>query len=99
MKALLIDNVAVREIDIENTLKAFQEAVDGYIENVTLIPDKAAMIVNEEGRLRGMGLNLIATALVGHIIVGPALIVGINEEKYTDIPEIVSEYVQSGGKL
>ena len=34
-----------------NTLQAFQEAVDGYIETVTIATD-LVLIVNEEGRIR-----------------------------------------------
>ena len=45
MKALLIDAVEVKEIDIENNLEALQKAVDG------------------------------------------ALIVGVNGEEFTDVPE------------
>lgn len=37
MKALLLDGSGARAIDIENKLEAFQEAVDGYIETVTLV--------------------------------------------------------------
>ena len=40
-------------IDIDNTLKALQAEVDGYIETVTIASD-AVVICNEEGRLRGM---------------------------------------------
>lgn len=87
MKALLIDAVEVKEIDIENNLKALQKAVDGFVEVVTLIPEQAVMIVNEEGHLRGLGINLIASAVANTLIVGNALIVGVNGEEFTDVPE------------
>ena len=48
MKALKIEKNRIAEIDIENTLEALQAEVDGYIETVTLVPDQAVMIVNEE---------------------------------------------------
>lgn len=87
MKAILIDSAEVKEIDIENKLEALQEAVDGYIEPVTIAPGRAVMLVNEEGLLRGMGINLIATAFAGIQIVGPAIIVGVDGEDFTDVPE------------
>lgn len=87
MKALLLDGSGARAIDIENKLEAFQEAVDGYIETVTLVPDEVAMIVNEEGLLRGLGINPLATALYGSAIVGVAVVVGIDGEEFCDVPE------------
>ena len=87
MKALLLDGSGARAIDIENKLEAFQEAVDGYIETVTLVPDEVVMIVNEEGLLRGLGINPLATALYGSAIVGVALVVGIDGEEFCDVPE------------
>ena len=48
--------------DIDNTLKALQQAVGGYIETVTLPRTGLVVIVNEEGRL--MGQLLVGTVLV-----------------------------------
>ena len=87
MKALLLDGSGARAIDIEDKLEAFQEAVDGYIETVTLVPDEVVMIVNEEGLLRGLGINPLATALYGSAIVGVAVVVGIDGEEFCDVPE------------
>lgn len=87
MKALLLDGSGARAIDIENKLEAFQEAVDGYIETVTLVPDEVVMIVNEEGLLYGLGINPLATALYGSAIVGVAVVVGIDGEEFCDVPE------------
>ena len=87
MKALLLDGSGARSIDIENKLEAFQEAVDGYIETLTLVPDEVVMIVNEEGLLRGLGINPLATALYGSAIVGVAVVVGVDGEEFCDVPE------------
>ena len=43
-------------IEVENTLKALQTEVGGYIETVTIASD-AVVICNEEGALLGMPYN------------------------------------------
>ena len=87
MKALKLIGVTVSEIDIDNTLEALQKEVEGYIERLTLVPQKVAMIVNEEGLLKGMTVNLSASTVAGVGILGPAVIVGIDGEDFCDIPE------------
>lgn len=89
MKALKIEGRCITDTDIENTLDAFQEAVGGYIEAVTLVPGKAVMIVNEEGLLRGLSPNPIASAVANTQIVGTAIVVGVDGEEFTDVPEDV----------
>lgn len=95
MKALRLEDRSIITADIENTLEALQAAVDGYIESVTLIPDKAVMIVNEEGLLRGMTPNPIASAVANTQIVGPAVVVGVDGEDFTDIPEDVERCIRA----
>ncbi|MCI5515257.1 MAG: DUF3846 domain-containing protein, partial [Oscillospiraceae bacterium] len=46
-----------REIKIENTLKAMQDIVGGYIERFMMFEDDVAVICNEEGKMNGMPLN------------------------------------------
>lgn len=87
MKALKLEGVTVSEIEIDNTLEALQKEVEGYIECLTLVPQKVAMIVNEEGLLHGMTVNLSASAVAGVGIVGPAVVVGIDGDDFCDIPE------------
>ena len=94
MKALKIEGCTVVAIEIENTLEALQAAVDGYIEAVTLVPGKAVMIVNEEGLLRGMPYNAFATLIAAKNIVGPALVVGVDGEEFTDIPTDIANSVK-----
>lgn len=43
-------------IEVENTLKALQREVSGYIETVTIASD-AVIICNEEGRILGLPDN------------------------------------------
>ena len=66
-----------RMTEIENTLEAFQEAVGGYIETVTLERTGLVVIVNEEGKLMGLPLNgmLNIGRLIGEPLAGPVLVV------------------------
>lgn len=95
MKALKLEGRTVVEVDIENTLEALQAAVDGYIEAVTLVPGRAVMIVNEEGLLRGLSPNPIASAVANTQIVGPAVVVGVDGEEFTDVPEDVEQCIKA----
>lgn len=71
-------------VEIENDLKALQQAVGGWIEAVTL-PYGLCVICNEEGRLMGLPYN---TIVWGYDFVGPILIVGVDGEDFCDIPEM-----------
>lgn len=71
-------------IDIDNTLKALQAEVDGYIETVTIASD-VVVICNEEGVLRGMPYNC---RFVGVDFVGTILVVGCNKDEFCDAPGI-----------
>lgn len=93
MKALKLEGAHYRTITIENKLEALQEAVRGYIETITLIPDKAVMIVNEEGRILGMAANHAASTIAGGLIVGPAIVVGVDGEDFCDVPEDVVQRI------
>lgn len=70
-------------IEIDNTLKALQEKVDGYIETVTFATD-CCVICNEEGRLLGLPHNL---DFLGVDFVGPVLAVGLDGEDFGDLPD------------
>lgn len=68
-------------IEIENTLKALQEAVGGYIECINL-EHRDVVICNEEGRL----LMLPKNCRIHRIsFVGTILIVGADGEDFTDV--------------
>lgn len=67
---------------IENTLTAFQSAVKGYIEAVTV--GNIAIICNEEGRINGMPFNC---ALGGTMFYGPVVIAGIDGCEFCDAPD------------
>lgn len=67
--------------DIPNTLEELQATVGGYIETVTFASD-ALVICNEEGRLQGLPHNC---RFLGVDFVGPILIVGRDDEDFTDL--------------
>lgn len=96
MNALKIENRKVTLTDIANgtpadELHALQAAVGGYIETVTLAED-AVMIVNEEGLLKCLNQNALASLVARQQIVGTAVIVGLDvnadgETVFCDCPE------------
>lgn len=65
---------AARIVEIEDSLRALQKAVGGYIEAVTLFAD-VAILCNEEGRLQGLPDNC---TVLGVNFVGPILAVGVD---------------------
>ena len=65
----------------DNDLKAFQKAVGGHIETVTLTSD-CVIICNEEGRLRGLPFNC---SVCGVGFVGTILVVGAKGENFASI--------------
>lgn len=96
MKALKIENRKVTLIGIANStpdeeLHALQTAIGGYIETVTLAED-AVMIVDEEGLLKCLNQNALASLVARQQIVGTAVIVGLDvnadgERVFCDCPE------------
>ena len=87
MKAILINTDGITETDIENKLEELQKAVGGYIETVNIPYHDSVMIVNEEGLLLGLKINIIASEIANQPIVGNALILGVDGEEFTDISE------------
>ena len=65
----------------DNDLKAFQEAVGGYIETVTLATD-LVIICNEEGRLKGLPHN---TTVFGVEFCGTIIAAGVKGEEFASI--------------
>jgi len=58
---------------IPNTLEAFQQLVGGYIETLSL-PNGFVIVINEEGRLKGLRANIICYAgvIVGNVVITKA---------------------------
>ena len=74
-----------RTMIIPNDLGTLQQLVDGYIETHTLT-DGLVMIVNEEGKLKGLEPNFYVNRLKDTIL-GTAIFCGEDGEEFTDIDE------------
>lgn len=59
------------------TLEQMQAAVGGYIEYVHA--GSKTLVVNEEGLLKGLPLNVMASDIAGRPIVGDALLVNTKD--------------------
>ena len=102
LQVVIVDpDGTVRHTDIESNLGAFQAVVGGYIEGV--ISNVATMYVNEEGLLKRLPYNYVASMfasnLLGHRgiqLFGTALILGPpdDEGNDTDVRPTVVEYFQ-----
>ena len=68
-------------VEVDNTLKALQAEVGGYIEAVTL-PYGAALICNEEGMLCGLPFNCWFFDMP---FVGTILVVGRDRDEFCDV--------------
>lgn len=83
-------------IQLEDDLKAMQQAVGGWIEEYMPFPDEVAIICNEEGKMTGMPLNRAIYGEDGQlldIIAGPFFIAyaPIESEKFLSLPEDLKE--------
>lgn len=84
LRAVYVEpNKPAYETEIENTLKALQCAVGGYIEAVS-ISDGISLVCNEEGKLD----NLPGNRRIGNdIIAGAFVIVGNGEEDFRSLTD------------
>lgn len=85
MQAIVIVDGALQRTDLEPSLHALQEIVDGYIEPVFTLPSKDGSItayVNEEGLLLGKPFTFGLALDIDYVIpvAGNAVIVGVTEE-------------------
>jgi hypothetical protein len=65
----------------DNTLEAFQKAVGGYIETLTIAKD-LVLIVNEEGRIQNLPFN---TSVLGTPLYGTILAVGVRGDEFASV--------------
>ena len=97
MKAIVIkQDGTIENVEIESGLDSLQEAVGGMIEALQLTPEVHAYI-DEEGKLKGKGVNVMASMLCkkleiglmpGDMIVGDMILLGTGTEGDSiDIPD------------
>lgn len=70
------------ETRVINNLTHFQALVGGYIETVP-VDEGMLLLVNEEGKLRGMDPNF---EYEDDILCGPVVAVGIRDDSFTSCP-------------
>ena len=97
MKALKIETDGSRELvditgaTIEEQNDCIYDILGNFFDTVMLAHD-AMMLVDDEGLLKGLPINLAATMLSGYpMLAGTALIVGLEDtpdgKTFTDVPE------------
>lgn len=89
MRVLIKEPGGVWEVaEVENTLDALQKAVGGYIETLPIVAtdsnEKAVMVMDEEGRLKGKEHNI---TICGVNIVGTVFLCGQDGDDFTDVPD------------
>ena len=71
-----------QQVEIDNDLKALQQAVGGTIAAVYPFADPVAIVCNDEGKLMGLPLNRALwdeDGLMYDVIAGTFLVVGLGE--------------------
>ena len=85
-----------QQVEIDNNLKALQEAVGGTIAAVYPFADPVAIICNDEGKLMGLPLNRALrdeNRQMYDAIAGTFLVVGLGEEDFASLsPELTQKY-------
>ena len=85
-----------QQVEIDNDLKALQQAVGGTIAAVYPFADPVAIICNDDGKLMGLPLNRALwdeDGLMYDVIAGTFLVVGLGEEDFVLLsPELAQKY-------
>lgn len=89
----------VKEIDISGNLESLQSEVGGYIEFIDL-GSGLSMVVNEEGKLKRLPVNVIATKIFSSsfgaydVIAGDVLLVGVDKDGRTiEVPQGAYDFI------
>ena len=85
-----------QQVEIDNDLKALQQAVGGTIAAVYPFADPVAIICNDEGKLMGLPLNRALRDENGQtydVLTGNFLVVGLGKEDFASLsPELAQKY-------
>ena len=87
-----------QQVEIDNELKALQQAVGGSIGASYPFEDPVAIVYNDDGKLMGLPLNRALwdeDGLMYDVIAGTFLVVGLGEEDFVSLsPELAQKYEQ-----
>ena len=88
-----------QQVEIDNDLKALQQAVGGSIgANYPFADDPVAIVYNDDGKLMGLPLNRALRDENGEMydaVAGTFLVVGLGEEDFASLtPELAQKYEQ-----
>ena len=85
-----------QQVEIDNDLKALQQAVGGSIGASYPFEDPVAIVYNDDGKLMGLPLNRALwdeDGLMYDVIAGTFLMVGLGEEDFVSLsPELAQKY-------
>ena len=85
-----------KQVEIDNDLKALQQAVGGSIGATYPFDDPVAIVYNDDGKLMGLPLNRALRDEHGEaydVIAGTFLVVGLGEEDFASLtPELAQKY-------
>ena len=88
-----------QQVEIDNDLKALQQAVGGFIgASYPFADDPVAIVYNDDGKLMGLPLNRALRDENGEMydaVAGTFLVVGLGEEDFASLtPEMAQKYEQ-----
>ena len=88
-----------QQVEIDNDLKALQEAVGGFIgASYPFADDPIAIVYNDDGKLMGLPLNRALRDEDGQMydaVAGTFVVVGLDEEDFASLtPELAQKYEQ-----
>ena len=87
-----------QQVEIDNDLKALQQAVGGSIGASYPFADPVAIVYNDDGKLMGLPLNRALRDEDGQMydaVAGDFLVVGLGEEDFASLtPEMAQKYEQ-----
>ena len=88
-----------QQVEIDNDLKALQQAVDGSIgASCPFADDPVAIVYNDDAKLMGLPLNRALRDEDGQMydaVAGTFLVVGLGEEDFASLtPELAQKYEQ-----
>lgn len=96
MTVVLVEpNKEARIVKIDNTLKAMQGTVGGYIEAVYPYDDNVAIVCNGEGKIAGLPLNRAlkdADGKVYDVIAGTFFVAGLTGDNFGSLTEEQTDF-------